>query len=111
MQVRALAPEEVVKIYGMETYLGFNADVPYVVAGFRREGQRLWAFLDPIGEVPALPLVKAIKAILNTKHEPVSVVCEKHKYPNAPRLLTLLGFKAVDEMQYGMRVWTWHRSR
>lgn len=109
MLVTEATPEEICRFFGIEAWVGIKDDRVVGIAGFRRDGDRVWGFLDLSGKPPPLTMIKAIKRRLDETDEPVYVGCAEHLFPSAPKLLTLLGFAPTEETVQGMRVWAWHR--
>ena len=81
------------------------------MAGFVRKDGRTWAFLDVSTEhiVPRLVLVRSIIRRMRARGGLIYVSCDAAKFPNAPKLLRVLGFRPTLEMASDgqMRVWEW----
>lgn len=82
-------------------------------ASIRRDPMdgRVWAGFDvaPAGHVHGVAIVRAMVRALRVRAETIHVVCGA-QYPQAQRLLGVLGFVPVGEtVANGKQVWAWLR--
>lgn len=79
------------------------------MGGFKEASDRLWAYLNvKDGELSATTgavVALAVRRRLRQAGRDVFVTCDAKAYPNAWRLLALLGFKVTGETLNEMRVW------
>lgn len=83
--------------------------VPAALGGYYRDGYRTWVFLDvrPPAGVPTRSIVRGLRQGLEARGGTIHCICDDEKFPNAPRLLALLGFRPTCEMRGHMRIWEW----
>lgn len=79
---------------------------------------RVIGFIDANPEAKCLGVnaILAIREFIRSKGRELYVQCDANNYPDAPRLLTVLGFKMTDEVQRDsrnsnklMQVWKWQQ--
>ena len=106
MLIYEASPNEICDFFGLWGWIGIDDNDRVVgIAGFRREGGRVWGFLDLKGKPPSLTLIRVVKLKLSEIGEPVFVACDEDTHKSAPKLLALLGFAPIDETLLGMRIW------
>lgn len=108
-EVGSATPEEVGRFFtqtGEHFVLRVDGDaVAYV--GVSRVGDRAWAMLNVLDGVRdhGLRVVRTIRRFLKDRNETTHVVCG---FPEAGRLLTILGFAPTEEtVADSKRVWRW----
>lgn len=115
VEVRGAAPHEVAAFFcPQETKYDLVkiGDEIVAMAGFVREGSRLWAVLDlklDTGLSPVL-VVRGLRRGLERRGGVIFTACDHLKYPSAPKLLMLLGFKPTSERRgtnNEYEVWEW----
>jgi len=93
---------------------GVLRDPVYFGTIFEEEG-RLIGFLDASEELRAVgaKVVRAAKTYLKSQKKEIFVMCDNHNYPDAGRLLNVIGFVETDGTETNsinhkkMRVWVW----
>jgi hypothetical protein len=80
---------------------------PVALGGFYRWNERLWATFEvrPGAKRAGTTIVLAVLRALKDRDEPVFVQCDFEEFPQAPRLLTVLGFEQTEEAFGGYIVW------
>lgn len=82
------------------------------------EHGKIIGFIDAEPEAKCLGVnaILAIRQYLRDRGREICVLCDSNNYPDAPKLLTVLGFKETSEVQRDsrntkrtMQVWTWQR--
>jgi len=132
IEIRDATPEEVKAFYGQRTrglvdiFGAFDGDRCIGLCGVMRDPRfqgsifeeqgRLIAFLN-VADVPkhfGIWIIKGIADYLKKQTEPVFVQCEDNRYPQAERLLRVVGFKPTDEFwadfrdpSQKLRLWKW----
>jgi len=85
---------------------------PVALGGFMKEDGRLWVFLDvlPDAALVGTAIVRALRHHLHKAGQDVYAHHDAAKFPEAARMLRLLGFKPTGETVNNMRVWKWPNS-
>ena len=86
---------------------------PSVMWTFVKRQGRVWAFLDfapgvTLSKPQGLALMHAMRQSLEGwEGHTVSAPCQKRKYPQAERVLGVLGFVRTNEIWNDAEVWVW----
>lgn len=88
---------------------------PIAIAGLYELGGELWGYLHTRGKLSHRQSIILTRRLLaGIKHlecdMPVIVICDEEGYPQAPKLLRLLGFEKTDRIVNNMEVWQWQNS-
>ena len=80
---------------------------PMALGGVVRGDGRAFVLFNLLGDCAAFgaPMLWAMKRMIRRQPPPLYALCNEAKYPQAPRLLTWLGFSPTDEIMIGARVW------
>jgi hypothetical protein len=111
--IRETTPDDFAALYGVplvSQVLEIDGAVAAVGCLMRRPDGRVFANLDVVR--PALLWADGMRAVLAMRRvlaeapRPVFAGCWQARYPKAPRLFRLLGFRPTDEMlENGNLVW------
>lgn len=73
---------------------------------------RSFVVLDTVGDCSAFgsAMLWAMRRMIRRQSGSLYAQCQVAKFPQAPRLLTWLGFSPTDELLNGARVWARHCS-
>jgi len=83
---------------------------PVAIGGLVEEDGRLWAFFNVRdgADAHSVRIVRLLHRGLSRTAEvrdTVFVACDAAQFPQAPRLLRLLGFTPTSETRNGLKVW------
>lgn len=90
-----------------ETHVLFADGRPQALGGLLDFGDRAFVVLNTLGDCSRFgtAMLWAMKRMVKDHPPPLYAQCQAERYPQAPRLLTWLGFSPTDEILNGARVW------